>query len=203
MVRFEPTVTFLRLYNDLPAHQLADGLVMIELGDLYADETRKLLLKFAVPAMATLGLARIASLELAYVELPGLIEHTATLPITVNVVPGDEAAGRVPHPTVHSEILFQEAQDTKRQAAAAFEHGDFTTGQRLIGETRARLAASLAAAPAALQPEIQAEIDDVERMESITHDLGAASAPLMSKMTTDSYHRMNRKRGRTPRPDHT
>lgn len=200
MVRFEPAVKFLRLYNDLPAQQLGDGLVMIELGDLYAEEARKLLLKFAVPAIPTLGLARIATLELAYVELPGLIEHTATLPITVNVVPGDEAAGRVPHPVVHSEILFQEAQDTKRQAAEAFERGDFTTGQRLIGETSARLAASLAVAPDALKPDIRAEITDVERMESVSHDMGAASAPLMSKMTTDSYHRMNRKRGRTPRP---
>ena len=36
-----------------------------------------------------------------------------SLPISVNVVPGDEAAGRVPHPSVRSEVLFQEAQDLK------------------------------------------------------------------------------------------
>ena len=200
-VKFEPSVEFLRLYNDLPAQQIGDGTVMIELGDLYSEEARKVLLKFKVPAMAALGLAKIATLELAYVELPGLIEHIAALPINVNVVPGDEAAGRIAHPTVHSEVLFQEAQDVKRQASEAFERGEFEAGQRLMAETRSRLSASLEAAPEALKPEIRAELDEVERMDQMSVDMGVGSAPLMSKMSRDSYHRMNRKRGRTVRPE--
>lgn len=200
-VKFEPAVEFLRLYNDLPAQQIGAGTVMIELGDLYSEEARKVLLKFKVPAMAALGLAKIATLDLAYVELPGLIEHVAGLPINVNVVPGDEAAGRIPHPTVHSEVLFQEAQDVKRQASEAFERGEFEAGQRLMGETKSRLAASLEAAPDSLKPEIRAEIDEVERMDQMSVDMGVGSAPLMSKMSRDSYHRMNRKRGRTVRPE--
>lgn len=99
-VKFEPAVDFLRLYNDLPAQQIGDGQVMIELGDLYSEEARKVLLKLKVPALAALGLARVATLEISYVELPGLVEQVVSLPITVNVVPGDEAAGRVAHPTV-------------------------------------------------------------------------------------------------------
>ena len=43
-VRFVPQVQ-VSLYNDLPAHQTADGEVTIELGDLYGSEARKLLLK--------------------------------------------------------------------------------------------------------------------------------------------------------------
>ena len=197
-VRFEPAVLFLRLYNDLPAQHIGDGAVMIELGDLYGQEARKLLLKFKVPAMAALGLAKIATLELTYIELPGLIEHTATLPIHVNVVPGDEAAGRVPHPTVQSEVLFQEAQDAKRQASEAFERGDLEVGKRLLGETKARLSLSLDVAPELLKPEIRAELDEVDRMDAMTYDVGTA---YMSKMSRDSYHLMNRKRGRTVRPD--
>ena len=57
-VKFEPAVEFLRLYNDLPAQQIGDGQVMIELGDLYAEEARKVLLKLKVPALASLGLAQ-------------------------------------------------------------------------------------------------------------------------------------------------
>ena len=200
-VKFEPAVEFLRLYNDLPATQIGEGQVMIELGDLYAEEGRKVLLKFKVPAIASLGLARIATLELAYVELPGLVEQVASLPITVNVVPGDEAAGRIPHPTVHSEVLFQEAQDVKRQASEAFERGEFTEGQRLIGETKSRLSASLGAAPEALKPEIRAEIDEVERMDQMSYDMGVGSAPLMSKMSRESFHRGSRKRGRAAWPE--
>ena len=192
---------FLRLYNDLPAQQIGDGQVMIELGDLYAEETRKVLLKLKVPAMAALGLARVATLELAYVELPGLVEHVAALPITVNVVPGDEAAGRVAHPTVQSEVLFQEAQDVKRLASEAFERGEFDEGQRLIGETKSRLARSLEVAPEALKPEIESEIGDVARMEQIRPHAAPVGAPMMSKMTRDSFHRMNRKRGRRVESD--
>ena len=123
------------------------------------------------------------------------------LPINVNVVPGDEAAGRVAHPTVHSEVLFQEAQEVKRQASEAFEHGMFDLGQRLIGETKQRLTRSLEVAPEAQKPDIQIELDDVARMERLADVSGPSGAPMMSKISRDSYHQMNRKRGRRPRPD--
>lgn len=38
-------------------------------------------------------------------------------------------------------------------------------------------------------------------MDQMSVDMGVGSAPLMSKMSRDSYHRMNRKRGRTVRPE--
>ena len=194
-VTFEQAVQMLKLYNDLPAHQIADGTVMIELGDLYAQEQRKLLMRFQVPAMASLGLAQIATLSLTHVELPGLVEHTMTVPIVVNVVPGDEAAERVPDPTVRSEVLFQEAQDTKRRASEAFERGDVDAGQTLLAETRAVLDAAELIAPGSVAESIRAERDEVGRMHGITDAIGA---PYMSKLTRDSYHQQNRKRGRRP-----
>ena len=197
-VTVEPAVEMLRLYNDLPAQPIGSSQLMIELGDLYSGEQRRVLLKFKVPAMAALGLAGIASLSLRYVELPGLIEHVAKLPISVNVVPGDEAAQRIPHPTVHSELLFQEAQDTKRRASEAFESGDLSSGRRLLDETKTRLRNALEVAPEASAADIRAEVADVERMDAMTSEVGSA---YMSKMTRDSYHRMNRKRGRTERRD--
>ena len=197
-VSLEDPVVFLRLYNDLPVQEIAPGRLMIELGDLFSAEQRKVLLKLRIPGMAALGLATIATLELAYVELPALIEHVVALPIAVNVVPGDEAAGRVPHPTVHSEVLFQEAQDTKRQASEAFERGDMATGQALFEQTKDRLRDALGAAPAPAAGAILADLDAVESMSAIAYDVGPA---YMSKMSRDSYHQMNRKRGRTARPE--
>jgi Ca-activated chloride channel family protein len=198
-VSVEESVEFLRLYNDLPVQQIAANRIMIELGDLFSAEQRKVLLKLRVPGMAALGLAKIATLELAYVELPGLIEHVVSLPITVNVVPGDEAAGRVPHPTVQSEVLFQEAQDAKRQASEAFERGDLASGQGLIEETKARLRRALEVAPESAACEIRAELNEVDRMSAMTHgDVGLGH---ISKVSRESYHRMHRKRGRTVRPE--
>jgi hypothetical protein len=56
-----PLVELLQLYNDLPSAELGDGEVMIDVGDFYADEARKLLLRFKVPAMAALGVAQVAT----------------------------------------------------------------------------------------------------------------------------------------------
>ena len=200
-VAAEPAVEFLRHFNDVPAQQLADGRVMIELGDLYAEEARKVLLQLKVPAMAALGLTQVATLELAYVELPGLVEHVATLPITVNVVPADEAAGRMAHPVVRSEVLFQEAQVVERRASEAFERGDFDAGQRLIGQTRVQLERSLDVAPEALKSEIRSELDDVARMEHFGHTSGPDSVSMKSKMSRETFHRGNRKRGRRVAPE--
>ncbi len=197
-INFEPAVEFIRLYNDLPAHQIADGSVMVELGDLYAEEMRKVLVTFKVPAMAALGLAKIATLELSYVELPGLIEHVVAQPITVNVVPGDEAAGRIPHPSVHSEVLFQKAQYTKRRASEAFEAGDVAAAKRRLSRTQRRLREALTIVPEAVRADVEAELAEVDRMEAMTDAYGSA---YMSKLTRESYHRGSRKRGRPSRTD--
>ncbi|MEJ7786932.1 MAG: hypothetical protein WKF96_19195, partial [Solirubrobacteraceae bacterium] len=57
---------------------------------------------------------------------PGLVEETVTLPVFVNVVPGDEAAGRTANPKVRQELLFQQAQKSKRDAMDDLARGDIT-----------------------------------------------------------------------------
>lgn len=192
-VRMEPSVAMLRLWNDLPAEQTADGAVMIELGDLWSGEERKLLLRLQVPAMAALGLAQVATLELQYVELPGLVEHAVSLPISVNVVPGDEAAARLPDPTVQSEVLFQEAQDAKRKASEAFEKGDVDGGRDLLAATQRLLGDAVGLVGGDARVDLEAERDEVARMQEMTEVQPAA---YVSKVTRASYHQQNRKRGR-------
>jgi Ca-activated chloride channel family protein len=126
------------IWNDLPAQGIGDG-VMVELGDFWAGEQRALLLSFAVPAMPSLGVAEIATLELRYVAVPELVEETITLPLHVNVVPGDQAAGRVPLPKVRSELLFQRAQQAKRRAADAIAEGDVAAAGQLYLDARQAL----------------------------------------------------------------
>ena len=192
-VQFESSVEMLRLYNDLPAMQIGPGKVMIELGDFYFGEQRKLLMRFHVPAMAALGLAQIASLELRYVELPGLIEHLVTMPVAVNVVPGDEAAGRIPDPVVHTEVLFQEAQQSKRLASEALERGDRAAAKQLLDSAVEMLRDAGDAAPDSIRGEVLLEAADVEAMGARVLFEDAA---FTSKLTRASYHQQNRKRGR-------
>jgi Ca-activated chloride channel homolog len=52
-----------------------------------------LLIELTGLSMAALGLAQIADRAMTYVQLPEIAQHTVTLPLSVNVVPADLAAG--------------------------------------------------------------------------------------------------------------
>ena len=97
---------------------------MVELGDLHAGETRRILLEIDVPAIAELGLAKVCDLELRWVDIESMKSQLATIPVSVNVVPGDEAAGRTENPEVTTELAFQRAQRAKREATDALRDGD-------------------------------------------------------------------------------
>ncbi len=91
-VRPSNDVAAVRLYNDLPATTI-DGGFMVELGNLHAAEQRRLILEADVPAIAGVGLASICDLELRWIDLETMKSERADIPVHVNVVPGDEAAG--------------------------------------------------------------------------------------------------------------
>ncbi len=192
-VRWVPQVHEVSLYNDLPAHQIGDTEVMIELGDLYALEARKLLLRMKVDGLAALGLAQVAELELRYVETATLTEHTVSLPISVNVVPGDELGDRVPDPKVQSEKLYQEGQAAKLEASRAYESGDIVAGEAYLQASRERLRSAAHMAGEEDRAVIEGEI---RMIEGLSASVPAAGAAYASKMTRDSYHSGNRKRGR-------
>lgn len=174
-------VSGVTLFNDLPATAV-DGGVMVELGDFVSGEQRKLLIDLDVPAMPGLGLAQIAELELRWVELPALVQKTVTIPLHVNVLPGDQAAGRIPDATVRSEKAFQTAQQAKRQAAEALRRGDAPAAA-------AQFAAAARCMPAEHAGEAELLRDLAERA---LHDDVRRTA----KFTEADAHRKNRRRGR-------
>ncbi|MEA2289993.1 MAG: Ca-activated chloride channel [Solirubrobacteraceae bacterium] len=181
LIRPTSDVQSVVLFNDLPATAVEGG-IMVELGDLWAGEQRKLLLGLGVPAIAALGLAQVASLELRYVALPELSEQTVTLPISVNVVPGDEAAGRVPDPKVRTELLFQQAQEAKRRAADAIARGEASAALHMLCDAGETLAG----------------VDDAERdvLLDLAADITAGAAPRAAKRSRMDHHLKSRKRGR-------
>jgi Ca-activated chloride channel family protein len=188
IVRPRGTVQTVTIWNDLPSTAVENG-VMIELGDLWAGEQRKLVLSFVVPALPSLGLAEIGSLELRYVALPELKEDTITLPLTVNIVPGDQAAGRVRDPKVQSELLFQQAQEAKRRGADAIARGDAPAAVAAFQHAHAALAA--APAPSA---ELRAEADILAELADRT---AAGEAAWAAKLSRAEHARKARQRGRS------
>lgn len=194
----EPAVAMVRLYNDLSSQVLPGDRIMIEIGDLYAEEKRRLLLKLKVPGKSELGPVKIAALEVAYVDLSAMVEYTAKLPVVVNVVPGDEAAKRLAHPVVESEKLFQDAQQAKKLASEAFERDQVASARAHLVAAKAHLNRALDLAPAESAMGIRDEISSVDRMTEMAAE---QSTQYMSKLSRSSYHQMNRKRGRTDATD--
>jgi len=107
--------------------------------------------------MPTLGLASIATLELRYVTLPALVEETLTVPVHVNVVPGDQAAGRIPNPVVVSELVYQRAQASKREASRNLQSGDTDAAVTRLQQARHSVDDAIAMAPPPLAADLREE----------------------------------------------
>ena len=137
--------------HDVPRWVEADPdgekVVVIPLGDLFAGERRELLVHLDVPAIASLGLHHLVTFTIEYVVLPDLTAQVVTWPLAVNVVPGDEAAGRIPDPTVTTARLLAEATRAKKQASEALAQGDGETAARLMDAEAGRLGRALADIP--------------------------------------------------------
>ncbi len=153
----------IRLHHDLPAIGLGDGL-LVQLGDMYAGESRKVLLSLRVPSMAALGLATVARLRLCYTALPSLVAHALDLPVSVNVVPADVAAGRVPNPVVVVEKLMQEVQHNKKAAAEALRRGDHDEAVALLTSAKRSLDNHAAALPENVAAPVREESQELDRL---------------------------------------
>ena len=126
--------------NDLPSQAVPGG-VLVELGDFYSGEQRRLLFSIGVPAMAGLGLATVAEFVLEFVSIPELESHTITMPVSVNVVPLDVAKGRVPDAEVRRQTLLLEIQSAKRQSERAMRDGDIESARTSLSVAREALSA--------------------------------------------------------------
>lgn len=173
-------VASIGILNDLPSLAVTGG-VLVELGDCYSGEHRQLLFTVGVPALADLGLAQVATFELSYVSIPQLESHTVTLPVSVNVVPKDVAAGRVADPQVHRHRLLLHAQTAKRDSEQALRAGDFGTAQHTLRAARDSLASVPDGADGTLTEEItllDEALDNIASREaaSTSHFLSTSRA---------------------------
>jgi Ca-activated chloride channel family protein len=192
MVRPAAGVEGVTVWNDIPGVGTPDG-IMLELGDLAGGEERRLVLTLDVPAVSSLGLAKVADLRLTWVALPELVEHTIDAPVHVNVVPGDEAAGRIADPTVTSELAFQKAQRTKRDAARALRDGRVAEASDLYRDAGLGLRGAAASAPVPTAHELHHEADLLEdlALRAATDDVRR-----VAKQAEADSARKSRKRGR-------
>ncbi|WP_407343364.1 vWA domain-containing protein [Pengzhenrongella phosphoraccumulans] len=195
LLRLDPAVARVRIANDLPTHAVPDG-IMIELGGFLSGEQRKLVLTFAVPGLPTLGLASIATLELRYVTLPALVEETLTVPVHVNVVPGDQAAGRIPNPVVVSELVYLRAQASKREASRRLQSGDTDAALDQLRAARVSVDDAIASAPPLLAAELR---EESAMLNGLIDDATDGQVSRASKRMSADSSLKSRTRGRRDR----
>ena len=191
-IRMSPHVRAVRLANDLEVTAVDNGL-QVELGSLWDSEERKLVLVFDVPQIPALGLTEVATLELRYVDAIELREETVTIPLHVNVVPGDEAAGRTVNPVVATELAFLDAQRAKREASRRLYDGDATGAAEMLRVAGSAITVAMQAAPSELETELFDEAQVIDRMIEESQYGEAARA---SKFLSADAARKSRKRGR-------
>jgi Ca-activated chloride channel family protein len=112
---------------------------VVQLGDLYAGENRRFIIGLEVPGIAALGLAKVADIVVEYLNLAEMTEISVTMPVQVNVVPVDIAAGRIPDPIVRAERLIVEAQSEKVIATDEIRSGKSAIASKRLRGTAERL----------------------------------------------------------------
>jgi len=170
---------------------------VVQLGDLYSGENRRFIIDLDVPGIASLGLCKIAEITIEYLDLAQRQEISVTMPVNVNVVPGDVAAGRIADPIVRAERLILEAQTAKSLAV-----DELLNGKIKEASTRLKGAASSLRREASLIPVtdersaeslaiIKAEADEIDVLAQTAEDQDVMYS---SKRMTESYSRKTRSR---------
>ena len=174
---------------------------VLQLGDLYTGENRRFVVDIQVPEIASLGLCKIADITIEYLDLAQRQEISVTMPVNVNVVPGDVAAGRISDPIVRAERLILEAQTAKSLAVEELRSGKTKeASDRLKGVVSSlRLHASLIPVTDEKSAEslalIKAEADEID---SLARTAEFEDISYSTKRMTESYSRSTR--SRKPRP---
>jgi len=125
-----------------------DGPTMvIPLGDIYAGETRELLVQFCVPGLPALGSVEIADVMVDFVALPNFEAGEVCWPIVVGVVDSDERDAHPPDPRVRVAALLAEAVIAKREAVEALQRDDAEVAERALRRGAERLEAQMKGQP--------------------------------------------------------
>ena len=205
VLRLTPTAGLTRqpqieVLQRLPHWKDGDTYV-VQLGDLYAGENRRFMIDIEVPGIKALGLCQIAEITIEYLNLADRQEISVTTPIIVNVVPGDQAAGRIANPVIRAERLIIAAQSEKATAIEELRSGDSKTASARLLKTVAKLRteASLIPVTDAASAEsltlIRTEADEIEALaEMAKHE----DVVYSSKRLTEDFSRKTRARKERP-----
>ena len=191
-IRMTEDVELLSVLNEFP-HVAVPGGVQVSLGDAYGDERRRLVFQLHVPRLAELGVKKVADVVLRYTTIGEQIAaHEVQIPVTVNLVPADEAAAAEVDHEVTEEVIVLLSARAQEQAREHADRGEFDAARKLLGEAASKLRKM---APSAKAPEellAQAETLEQNQRWMSQGTYGAASRKMMRFQERTSRQRRKR-----------
>jgi Ca-activated chloride channel family protein len=169
-IRPSGAVEMLGVLNDHPTVPVPGG-VMIQLGDAFADESRRVVFTLGIPNLASLGVAKVADLVVRYTTVGGHVGlHQVTVPIMVNAVSADEAASAGPDAEVVDEVLVLKAARAQEAAMRLADAGRFEDARTTLTDAAGELRRAAPASPRAADL-----LDQAERMEMVQPMMAAGA----------------------------
>jgi Ca-activated chloride channel family protein len=152
-------VAMLRQWTDYPAEAHGRS-IRFKLGDAYSEEEKSVLLQLLVPAMKYLGPAKIADLKLSFAEIADgkVTLKEVTEEIQVNVTTEEAAKATGPKVEVLQQLALQMAAEARRDAIKQADGGDYDAARNTLG----KVCEKLSSMPIAGEPQIRAEIEDMQ-----------------------------------------
>ena len=191
-IRPSDQVKLLGVLNEYPSVPVPGG-VQVQLGDAYADETRRVVFELHVPELSALGVAKVADIVVRYVSVGEQIAaHEVTVPVTVNLVSADDASASQADREVVEEIVVLKAARARDEARKAAESGDFERAKTVLGAMATELRAIAPGSAKAREL-----LEDAEQLES--HAMGMTAlgfTPGAAKAM--KYQSHSTRRGRRP-----
>jgi Ca-activated chloride channel homolog len=191
-VEIRPTedVELLGVLNAFPVVPVHGGL-QLELGDAYADETRRVVFELHVPSLASLGVRTVADVVLRYTSIGEQIaQHEVTMPLVVNLVSADEAAAAAADAEVTEEVVILRSARAQEDAREHADRGEFEQARKVLSAAAHELRR---AAPAS------AKADELlEQAESLEANVAFMSQPGYDAAARKAmrFHSRSRSQGR-------
>jgi Ca-activated chloride channel family protein len=173
----------------------------VQLGDFYGGEERRFVMDLSIPGIAALGLCKVAEISIEYLDLQQQCEVQVVLPVHVNVVPADVAAGRVEDPIVRAERLILSAQAEKAIATEELRAGKTKqAAARLKGtaENLRRTASSIRIVDERTAESLAIILEEAQDMEKLADAAEVEDAAFSQKLLHEDYSRKTRSRNQRP-----
>lgn len=186
------------LLQQLPVVRDGAGLVAT-IGDMYAGEERRLLLRFEVPPLTGRGSQVIADITVVFTTADTLTEHRIKVPVTVTAAPSAEVGTPVPNPIVEVERLLWESDVRMKEAIVDLQRDDPAAARQRLAGLRTdleQLAEPMALAAPVLYEELRASISQVDqRLAEIDTDMdGLTSKRMMAQASSSARGGMSKER---------